>query len=98
MIDHLRDCGGMAGAEELLKGGLDAPGLRIFHRNKVRLGVGVHLDALHLGLVHEEVEGGPGQVLLMMVAASHLTLPVHAGPVGAADGPRPWERKERVHT
>ncbi len=73
----------MTGTEEFLEGDLEPPGLRIVHWDEVRLGVRVHLDPLHLRLVHENVERGLGQ---QVGRGSRLTVSVHTGPVGAANG------------
>jgi hypothetical protein len=73
----------MTGTQEFLKGDLEPPGFRIVHWDEIRLGVRVHLDPLHLRLVHKDIERGLGQ---QVGRGSRLTVPVHAGSVGAANG------------
>jgi hypothetical protein len=75
----------MTGTEEFLEGVLESPGLRIVHRDEVRLGVRIHLDPLHLRLVHKDIERGLGQQVGR--SSCRVTVSVHAGPVGAANGP-----------
>ncbi len=84
-FSYLRYGRRVTGTEQFLERGLETPGLWIVDRNKISLGVGVHFDALHLGLVHEDVEGGLGERLV-----GRFPIAVHAGPVGAADSSRSW--------
>ena len=69
-LTALLESGWRAGSHQLPEGGAQSLGFRIFHRDKVGLGMLLHVDPLHLALLPEDVE----RMLLQGAAALHLRL------------------------
>ena len=76
-LTTLLESGRRAGSHQLPEGGAQSLGFRIFHRDKVGLGMLLHVDPLHLALL-------PKDVKRMLLQGPTLHLWLDASPVAAA--------------